>query len=135
MKSPILHWILRLVPAILLLQTLFFKFTASEESVYIFTQLGVEPWGRIISGIIELLAAILIIMPSRTAFGALAGMCVMAGAVLSHLTVLGIEIMGDGGLLFILALVILVCCSLLVLLNKSQLANVPIIGKILNRKQ
>jgi len=135
MKSPILHWILRLVPAVLLFQTLFFKFTASEESVYIFTQLGVEPWGRIVSGIIELIAAILIVIPSRTALGALAGVSVMAGAVLSHLTVLGIEIMGDGGLLFILALVILVCCTVLVLLNKSQLAKVTIIGKTLNGKQ
>lgn len=133
MKSAILLWILRLVPAILLLQTLFFKFTASEESVYIFTELGVEPWGRILSGIVELIAAILLLIPSLSGIGALAGVAVMAGAVLSHITKLGIEVKNDGGLLFILALVILVTCSILVFIHKSQLKSVPIIGNTLNR--
>ena len=101
MKSKkILTWILRLVAAGIMLQTLFFKFTASPESVYIFSTLGIEPWGRIGSGIAELIASILILIPATTGVGALMAMGVMSGAIFFHLTTLGIEIKSDGGLLF-----------------------------------
>src|SRR5690349_1697763 len=93
-------WVLQLLAAGILLQTLFFKFSASEESVYIFTTVGAEPWGRIGSGVVELIAAILLLSPSTAALGALLAMGVMAGAIMSHLTILGIEVKGDGGLLF-----------------------------------
>ena len=92
-------WLLRLVAAVIMLQTLFFKFTASEESVYIFTQTGMEPWGRIASGVVELIASILLVIPRTTWIGALLGIGVMSGALFFHLTVLGIEVQGDGGLL------------------------------------
>lgn len=98
--------LLRLTAAAILLQTLFFKFTGAEESVYIFQTLGAEPWGRIGSGVAELVTAVLLLAPSTAALGGLLGIGVMSGAILSHLTVLGIEIMGDGGLLFALALVV-----------------------------
>src|SRR5947199_5347045 len=96
----VLSWVLRITAAIILLQTLFFKFTAAPESVYIFTKVGAEPWGRIGSGVIELIAAILILTPRFTWLGSLLAMGVMAGALVSHLTVLGIEVQGDKGLLF-----------------------------------
>ncbi|MFN0060332.1 MAG: DoxX family protein [Planctomycetota bacterium] len=104
-KQPILilSWIARLVVAGIFLQTLFFKFTASEESVYIFTTLGVEPWGRIASGIVELAAAVLLLMPKTVWFGALLALGAMSGAILSHVTRLGIVVQDDGGLLFSLA--------------------------------
>src|ERR1051325_2606392 len=88
-------WVLRVVAAIILLQTLFFKFTAAPESVYIFTKVGAEPWGRIGSGVVELIAAILILTPRFTWLGSLLAMGVMAGAIFSHLTVLGIEVQSD----------------------------------------
>lgn len=119
-SSAILVWILRLLAAIIMLQTLYFKFTASEESVYIFTTLHMEPWGRIGIGVMELLASVLILYPRTTAWGALLGMGLMAGALFSHLTQLGIEVMGDGGLLFTYACVVLVACFLLVLLYRKQ---------------
>lgn len=134
MKNPILHWALRLIPAIILLQTLFFKFSANEESVYIFSTLGIEPWGRIFSGVVELIAAILIIIPSTTALGALTAAGVMSGALLAHLFVLGIDVKGDGGLLFVLALVTLICSAVLIWLNKSQLVKLPLIGGWFDRK-
>src|SRR4030095_6536569 len=92
-------WTLQLVVAGILLQTLFFKFTGAEESVYIFTTLGVEPWGRLGSGVFELVAALLLLRPRTAPFGAALTMAVMAGAIGSHLTILGIEVKGDGGLL------------------------------------
>ncbi len=92
-----LPWILRIVSSVILLQTLFFKFTAAEESVYIFTTLGMEPYGRIGSGIAELIAVILILIPKTTLFGAFMGCGVMLGAIFSHLFVLGIEVQNDGG--------------------------------------
>ena len=102
-----LSWILRITAAVILVQTLFFKFTGAEESVYIFSTVGAEPWGRYGSGVIELVAAVLLLVPSTVVYGALLSVGVAAGAVLSHLTLLGIEVKGDGGLLFGLAVTIL----------------------------
>ena len=122
----VLSWVLRITAAIILLQTLFFKFTAAPESVYIFTKVGAEPWGRIGSGVVELIAEILILTPRFTWLGSLLAMGVMAGAVLSHLTVLGIEVQGDKGLLFALALIVLVCSTVNLLLHRSE---IPVIGR------
>ena len=122
----VLNWVLRITAAIILLQTLFFKFTAAPESVYIFTKVGAEPWGRIGSGAVELIAAILILTPRFTWLGSLLAMGVMAGAVLSHLTILGIEVQGDKGLLFALALVVFVCSTINLLLHRSE---IPVIGR------
>lgn len=98
--------LLRLIAAAILLQTLFFKFTAAEESVYIFSTLGAEPWGRIGSGVAELVAAVLLLVPGTAPIGGLFAMGVMSGAILSHLTILGIAVRGDGGLLFALAVIV-----------------------------
>ena len=122
----VLSWLLRIAAAIILLQTLFFKFTAAPESVYIFTKVGAEPWGRIGSGVIELIAAILILTPRFTWLGSLLAMGVMAGAVLSHLTLLGIEVQGDKGLLFALALIVFVCSAVNLLLHRSE---IPVVGR------
>ncbi len=122
----VLSWVLRITAAIILLQTLFFKFTAAPESVYIFTKVGAEPWGRIGSGVVELIAAILILTPRFTWLGSLLAIGVMAGAILSHLTVLGIEVQGDKGLLFALALIVFVCSTINLLLHRSE---IPVIGR------
>jgi len=122
----VLSWVLRISAAIILLQTLFFKFTAAPESVYIFTRVGAEPWGRIASGVLELIAAILIMTPRFTWLGSLLAMGVMAGAILSHLTLLGIEVQGDKGLLFALALIVFVCSTVNLLLHRGE---IPVIGR------
>ena len=114
-------WLLRLIAAIILLQTLYFKFTASPESVYIFTKVGMEPWGRIASGIAELIAALLILVPRTTWLGALLAMGVMSGAIFFHLTSLGIEVQGDGGLLFVYALVVFICSAILLYMNREKI--------------
>lgn len=121
-------WICRVAAAVILLQTLFFKFTAAPESVYIFTKVGLEPWGRIGSGIAELIAAILILIPATTWLGAELALAVMAGAIFSHPTVLGIVVMDDGGLLFGLALAVAACSTLLLFLQRRR---VPVIGAYL----
>ncbi len=120
----ILEWVLRVVPAAILLQTLFFKFTAAPESVYIFETLGLEPWGRIGSGLAELVAAVLLLVPRPRLplVGAALGVALMVGAIGSHLTRLGIEVQGDGGLLFGLAVAVLVCCAAVVYLRRNELA-------------
>ena len=121
----VITWFLRVVAAVILLQTLFFKFTAAEESVYIFNTLGIEPWGRIGSGVMELVASALLLYPPTAAIGALIAMAAMSGAVLSHLTFLGIEVRGDGGLLFALALIVFAASAAIVTLRRTQL---PIVG-------
>lgn len=126
----IASFICRGIAAIILLQTLFFKFTGSEESVYIFTTVGAEPAGRIGSGIVELIASILLFVPRLSWLGAGLAAGVMAGAILSHLTILGIEVKGDGGLLFGLACVVL-ACSLFILWVER--ARIPFIGEFLVR--
>jgi len=127
MTTPLLvvSWICRIAAALILLQTLFFKFTAAPESVYIFTKVGAEPWGRIGSGIVELIAAILLLTPRFVWAGALLALGVMAGAIVSHLTVLGIEVQGDKGLLFFLAIAVFVTSSIALLLHRTQ---IPVIG-------
>ncbi|MCB0393974.1 MAG: DoxX family protein [Bdellovibrionales bacterium] len=102
----------RLVAAAILLQTLFFKFTAAPESVFIFETLGVEPWGRILSGVFELIAGIALLVPRTQILGALMGVGVMFGAIASHLLFLGIEVQSDGGLLFALACTVTIACIL-----------------------
>jgi len=123
MKTEIIKWIFRIVASGILLQTLFFKFSGAEESIYIFSTLGIEPYGRIGSGIAELIVAILILIPGTTWIGALGGSGIMAGAIASHLFVLGIEVKNDGGLLFSLAVITLLSCSVLLYFDKNKLFN------------
>ncbi|MBO9565507.1 MAG: DoxX family protein [Niastella sp.] len=119
----ILYWLLRLIAAIIMLQTLFFKFSAAPESVYIFTTLGMEPWGRIGIGVLELIASLLILYPRTTAFGGVLGVGLMAGAIFFHLTKLGIEVQGDGGQLFIYAALVLVSSLILAIRYRHQILN------------
>jgi len=127
LSTPLLvvSWVCRIVAAAILLQTLYFKFTGAEESVYIFTKVGLEPWGRYASGIAELFAAILLLLPRTTAMGGLLAAGVMIGAIGSHLTKLGIVVKDDGGLLFALALVVFVCAIVTTILHRRQ---IPLIG-------
>lgn len=113
-------WIIRLVAVVILVQTLYFKFTGAEESIYIFTKLGIEPYGRIGSGIVELMASILMLIPRTTIIGAILGFGTMLGAIFSHIFVLGIEVQNDGGTLFALAIVTLLCCSILFIKKKIK---------------
>ena len=117
----IVNAILRIIPAVILLQTLFYKFSAAPESVYVFEQLGLEPWGRIGLGIVELIVAILILIPRTTWLGALLGIGIMFGAIFSHVTKLGIVVQNDGGTLFVLALVTFISCVILVWINRKQI--------------
>lgn len=105
------------VTAILFLQTLYFKFTGHSESVALFTKLGVEPWGRWATGIIELIASVLIVIRSTSSLGAFLGTGLMTGAIASHLFVIGIDTNGDDGTLFTFAIVAFVC-SALILVNR-----------------
>jgi len=120
-EKKIFSWLLRIVAAVILLQTLFFKFSASPESVYIFSAVGIEPWGRIGTGVAELVAAVLLLIPSTIALGSVMGIGIMLGAIATHLFVLGIEVMNDGGQLFIYALIVLIACCILLLQNRQQL--------------
>jgi putative oxidoreductase len=122
----VVSWIVRLLAAGILLQTLFFKFTAAPESVYIFTKVGAEPWGRIGSGVIELIAAILLLIPAYAWVGALLSLAVALGAIVSHLTLLGIEVQGDRGLLFALAGTVLVCSLVVLFLYRTR---IPVVGR------
>lgn len=108
-----INWVLRIVPALILLQTLFFKFTAHPESVAIFSQLKAEPFGRIFSGILELATAVLILNPKTTSWGAVLGFVTMIGAIASHVFILGIETNNDGGKLFFLAVTVFIFCLIL----------------------
>lgn len=121
----ILSWVCRIVAAVILLQTLYFKFTGAPESVYIFTKVGLEPWGRYASGVAELFAAILLLVPRTTSIGALLAAGVMVGAIGSHLTKLGIVVQDDGGLLFALALMVFVCAIVTAILHRRQ---IPLLG-------
>jgi uncharacterized membrane protein YphA (DoxX/SURF4 family) len=124
----IISWILQIIVAVILFQTLFFKFTGAEESKYIFTTLGIEPWGRIGSGIVELIAGIFLLIPSMVTYGAILAFGTTGVAILSHLTKLGIVVQNDGGLLFALAIVVFVSSLIILFLRRT---DIPVIGGLL----
>ena len=115
-----LNLLLRLVAAVILMQTLFFKFSGAEESKFIFSSLGVEPWGRWFAGFSELVACLLLLVPATQVLGALASVGIMAGAILSHLLILGLVVKDDGGLLFGLACTVLIASLGVLVLNQKQ---------------
>ena len=121
-------WALQVLVAVILLQTLFFKFTGAEESVYIFTKVGGEPWGRLGSGVLELIAAAMLLTPALVAYGAILTVGLMSGAILSHLTILGIEVKGDGGLLFGLAVTCFIGSLIVLALRRDW---IPVVGRYL----
>ena len=123
MKTNSITWIVKLTAVIILLQTLFFIFSGAEESIFIFQTLGIEPFGRISSGVVELIASILILIPRTTLLGALLALGTMVGAIISHLFILGIEVQNDDGLLFVLASITFACSVYLILINKSKIPD------------
>ena len=118
-------WVLQAIVALILFQTLFFKFTAAEESVYIFSTLGMEPWGRIGSGAVELIACVLLLHPRTVPLGAILAMGVISGAIVSHLTKLGVVVKNDGGLLFFLALLVFAGSAAILFIRRTQ---IPLVG-------
>jgi uncharacterized membrane protein YphA (DoxX/SURF4 family) len=126
MVKIIFIWVLRILAALILLQTLYFKFTAQPESVQLFTELGMEPWGRIGTGIVELIAGILILIPRTTLLGSLIGLGLMAGAIFFHLTKLGIKFGGDH-ILFAYAVITFICCLVLIIIHRK---NIPQLLKL-----
>ncbi len=124
-KVNIFYWILRVVAAFIMLQTLFFKFTGAPESIYIFETVGLEPFGRYASGIAELIASVLLLIPRTTWLGAIIALGVMSGAIMSHLTVLGIEVQGDGGTLFIMGIIVAISSAILLWANRG---DIPVLG-------
>jgi len=124
----VVSWICRIVAAVILGQTLFFKFTGADESIYIFTKVGLEPWGRYGSGLAELIAVGLLLTPRFAWAGALLAFGVISGALVSHLTVLGIVVKGDGGLLFGLAVTVFVTSAVTAFLHRRQ---IPVVSQLL----
>ena len=125
----IASWVLRVIAAFILLQTLFFKFSGAKESVYIFTTLGIEPWGRIGSGVVELIASVLLLLPRTVTLGALLSLATIIVAILSHLTKLGVRLpaVNDNGELFALAIVVFLCSAAVLLLHRHE---IPVLGRI-----
>ena len=119
-----LYWSVRLIAVIILAQTLFFKLSGAAESVYIFTTVGMEPWGRIGIGILELVAAVLLLLNKTAWFGGVLALGLMLGAIGMHLTKLGISVQGDGGYLFFLALLVALCSAFVLLRDKAKVESV-----------
>jgi uncharacterized membrane protein YphA (DoxX/SURF4 family) len=121
--SYVLYWTARIIAALIMLQTLYFKFSGAKESIELFTQLGIEPWGRIGTGIFELIASILLLLPSTVWVGSILGIGLMSGAIFSHLTVIGV-LRNDGGQLFYYAVITLACCLFSFWKSKSEMPEV-----------
>lgn len=110
-----------MIAAVIMLQTLYFKFTGAPESVYIFSKLSMEPWGRIGAGVMELISSVLLLFNATVWLGAVLAIGVMAGAVLSHLIILGVEVQGDGGYLFVLALIVFLASTVVLWYQQNQM--------------
>lgn len=116
----IIYWIAKIIAAVLMLQTLFFKFAGASESIYIFTTVHMEPWGRYGVGTLELVAAVTILLESTAWLGALLTLGLMAGAIGMHLTILGIEVQGDHGQLFLYAVIIALAALYVLYVNRQK---------------
>jgi len=118
----IASWTLRLIAAAILLQTLFFKFTGARESIYIFSTLGIEPWGRYGTGVAELIASALLLWPRTVIYGAALSLAVISGAIFGHLTKLGIKLepVGDNGELFALAVVVFLASAGVLAIHRRE---------------
>ena len=115
--------LLKVLAAAIMVQTLYFKFLGAEESIDLFTKLAGENESimRIGTGVLELLAAIFLFVPSKTWFGAFLTVILMSGAIMSHLTILGIEHNNDGGILFISAITTFLAGTILLIQNKKDI--------------
>ena len=120
------YLLFRFVPAFIMLQTLQYKLTGDPLSIHIFTTLGIEPWGRYMSGFSELAAGLLLLFPMTAFVGAIMGIGIMAVAVVSHLTLLGVNVQGDGGTLFSMAVVTLLCCAVTLYLERRTIKKLKL---------
>jgi hypothetical protein len=128
----VVSWLCRITAALILLQTLYFKFSGAPESVYIFTKVGLEPWGRYASGVAELFTAVLLLFPRTAWAGATLAVGVMVGAIGCHLTRLGIVVIDDRGLLFVLALAVFICALVTLFIHRRQ---IPIVGSLFDPRK
>ncbi len=122
MKSSKIILIIRIAVAIILIQTLRFKFTAHPDSVYIFETVGMEPFGRIGIGIAELIAGILLLIPKSVWIGALLSLGIMTGAIFMHLTLLGISVNNDGGVLFYTAIINFILSAIIIYFERNRIS-------------
>ena len=116
-------WICQIIAAIIMGQTLFFKFAGAPEPVYIFTTLGVEPWGRLAAAGSELVACVLLLIPGTVHLGALFTLGIMGGAIMAHLTKLGVVVLDDGGLLFGMGVATSVAALMVLWLRKQAVLD------------
>lgn len=113
-----------LVAAMLFLQSVYFKFIAAPGSIFIFTEIGIEPYGRIIIGVLELAVALLLILRKTSLLGAILGLGFILGAIFTHLFILGINVQNDGGLLFGMAIVVLISVIVTISLQSKKLSEI-----------
>lgn len=123
-RYAVINWILKIVIAIILFNASYLKLSSAPGAVYIFSTIGAEPWGRIATGIMELIAALLILLPATTVFGAILAIGLMAGAIFFHLTKLGISVQNDGGQLFMYAISVAVLSLVLLYMHRKELLRI-----------
>ena len=118
-----ISWVLRLTVSAILLQTLYYKFTAHPDSVHIFSALVVEPWGIIGHGIVELITSVLILIPKTKMIGMVNSLGIILGAIFSHILVLGFNVSNDGGKLFTLAIIVFIASGSFLILHQNELKS------------
>ena len=117
------YWLVRILAAAIMMQTLYFKFSGAPESIFIFSQVHMEPWGRIGVGVLELIASVLILFNTTAWVGGMLALGLMGGAIMMHLTILGIEVRDDGGQLFLYAIIVAVCSGIILFYNKARIID------------
>ncbi len=134
--ATIVSWILQIIVAFILGQTLFFKLTGAPETIALFEVLGAEPMGRYATAIAELVCVVLLLVPKTSVLGAIASVGVISGAIMAHLTKLGIDIDPvalnkpeieplAGPSLFAMALIVFFGSLIIIAIRRTQ---IPIIG-------
>ena len=117
-------WVAQIIAVLIMGQSLYFKFTAHPESVAIFTDINMEPNGRILIGVIELVACLMLLRPASAHYGAILGACTMGGAIVGHFTQIGWH--GERGTLGLMAVLVLVACSVVLYIRRRDLPLIKV---------
>lgn len=115
--------VFQIIAALILANAAFGKFSGNEMSVHVFHELNILET-RIVIGIIEVLAALLL-LSKIPQYGALLGFGTMLGALIAHVSILGMEIHGDGGQMVMMMAVVLLSSIIVMWINRRRM---PFVG-------
>lgn len=121
MNSNFISWVLRIITTYIIFQIVYFKLSGDPQCIFVFEKMEIEPHGRFITGLIELVVGIFLLVPNTKLLGILGAFGAASCCLTAHFTVLGIEINNDGGQLFSMTASVFVLSIILSIIHKDEI--------------